>query len=67
METITTAKQLLDAALKQVESPSIRAWVEKQRDIWERLGAQPILDNPKSGATNVCRLVTLIMIEAIGL
>ena len=64
MENITTAKQLLAAALLQVESKSIKAWVESQRDIWERLGAQSILD--KYGP-DVNRMLIAIVCEAIGL
>ena len=60
-----TAAELLDAALAQVESASIREWVQSQRDIWIRLVATRIAEDARD--QKVERMQIAIICEAIGL
>lgn len=65
IEFIDTPEQLLDAVLEGIDSVSIREWVQRQRDVWIKYGATPILNDAKSD--KVSRLQILIISEAIGL
>jgi hypothetical protein len=64
-EKTQVAESLLDRALAQVESASIREWVTSQRKVWIELGMMPLV--AKHGPDCVERAVILIMVEAIGL
>jgi hypothetical protein len=55
---------LLDAALAQIESVSIREWANKQREIWLKIAAQ-YLGKAKEPKPETLKLV--IVAEAIGL